>query len=526
MSESAKSAQARGGRVVLVGAGPGDPDLLTLRGAMALGEADVVLYDELASEEILHHVPERAERINVGKRGHDAPTRSQEDINALIVQRAKQGEVVVRLKGGDPFVFGRGGEEASACAEHGIACEVVPGVSSAVGALAYAGIPLTDRRHAASFAVVTGHKDPTRAAEATRWRELGSAVDTLVILMGMKKLSELVNRILEGGRPADTPAAAVMHGTLAKQQVVESRLSELPAAVEAAGLGAPSVVVIGHVVKLRETLAWWERKPLFGKRVLVTRTREQATEMASALRAAGAEPVLVPMIALVPAAETDGLDKALAGLDRYDGLLFTSANAVRFFARRAAQLDVTDEFAGLRARVLCVGPQSARAALEVGLPVHLTGSGRGDSESFLRELIEVLPPSGRRFLLPRSDIGRDVVPDGLREAGAEVDVVEAYRNVPAQVDRDAFSAALRDGELDVLTFASPSAADNFYGLLDTETRAAADRLVVAAVGRTTSRAIERQGARVDVMPDRPDGRELVAAIARYMAQTRTSEANP
>ena len=248
--------------------------------------------------------------------------------------------------------------------------------------------------------------------------------------------------------------------------------------------------------------------------------------MASALRAAGAEPVLVPMIALVPAAETDGLDKALAGLDRYDGLLFTSANAVRFFARRAAQLDVTDEFAGLRARVLCVGPQSARAALEVGLPVHLTGSGRGDSESFLRELIEVLPPSGRRFLLPRSDIGRDVVPDGLREAGAEVDVVEAYRNVPAQVDRDAFSAALRDGELDVLTFASPSAADNFYGLLDTETRAAADRLDVAAVGRTTSRAIERQGARVDVMPDRPDGRELVAAIARYMAQTRTSEANP
>ena len=522
----ADPATAAAGRVILVGAGPGDPDLLTLRGAMALGSADVVLYDELASDEILYHAPERAERINVGKRGHDAPTRSQEDINALIVERAKRGEVVVRLKGGDPFVFGRGGEEASVCAQHGIPCEVVPGVSSAVAALSYAGIPLTDRRHSASFAVVTGHKDPSKASEATRWRELGSAVDTIVILMGMKKLPELVERILEGGRAPATPAAAVMHGTLAAQRVVESTLAELPAKVEEAGLGAPSVVVIGEVVNLRAELAWWERKPLFGKRVLVTRTREQASEMASALRAAGAEPVLVPMIELVPAVETDALDASLGKLDTYDGLLFTSANAVRFFARRAFELDAAASFSGLRARVLCVGPQSARAALEVGLPVHLTGSGRGDSESFLRELVEVLPPSGRRFLLPRSDIGRDVVPDGLRAAGAEVDVVEAYRNVPAQVDRATFSQALRDGAIDILTFASPSAADNFYGLLDDQTRAAADRLVVAAVGRTTSRAIERNGARVDVVPERPDGRELVAALARYMDQTRTPEAKP
>ncbi len=521
MSDSPDSAQ---GRVILVGAGPGDPDLLTLRGAMALGQADVVLYDELASDEILYHAPERAERINVGKRGHDAPTRSQEDINALIVERASRGEVVVRLKGGDPFVFGRGGEEASTCFEHGIPCEVVPGVSSAVGALAYAGIPLTDRRHSASFAVVTGHKDPSKPAEATRWRELGSAVDTLVILMGMQKIGVLIERILEGGRSPDTPAAAVMNGTLATQRVVEATLADLPARVEAEGLGAPAVIVIGEVVNLRETLSWWEKKPLFGKRVLVTRTREQATEMANALRTAGAEPVLMPMIELVAAEETAGLDRALGELDRYDGLLFTSANAVRFFAHRARELDASRNFSGLRARVLCVGPQSARAALEAGLPVHLTGSGRGDSESFLRELVEVLPPKDRRFLLPRSDIGRDVVPDGLRAAGAEVDVVEAYRNVPAAVDREAFCDALCNGEVDVLTFASPSAADNFYALLDSEAREAADRLVVAAVGRTTARSLEGLGARVDVVPDRPDGRELVAALARHMAQTRTAEA--
>lgn len=522
---STASAGKPRGRVLLVGAGPGDPDLITLRGAAALAMADVVLFDELASDEILHHAPERAECINVGKRGHDLPTRSQEDINALIVERALRGETVVRLKGGDPFVFGRGAEEASACAQNGIPYEVVPGVSSVVGAPAYAGIPITDRRHSASFAVVTGHKDPTKVSEATRWRELGSAVDTLVILMGMRKLPELVEKILEGGRDPATPAAAVMNGTLATQRVVEAPLEALPAKVEEAGLTAPAVVVIGEVVRLRETLAWWEQKPLFGKRVLVTRTREQAGEMAGALRAAGAEPVLVPMIELVPAEETAGLDKALAQLDRYDGLLFTSANAVRFFARRAGELGASEQFAGLRARVLCVGPQSARTALEAGLPVHLTGSGRGDAETLLRELVEVLPPAGRRFLLPRSDIGRDVLPEGLRAAGAEVDVVEAYRNVPAQIDTQAFRRSLRDGEIDVLTFASPSAADNFYALLDDETRAAADALVVAAVGRTTARALERNGARVDVVPDRPDGRELVAAIARYMDHNRSPEAD-
>ncbi|MDP6980901.1 MAG: uroporphyrinogen-III C-methyltransferase [Myxococcota bacterium] len=525
MNDKTNPSKPRVGKVILVGAGPGAPDLLTLRGAAALGEADVVMFDELASDEILYHAPDRAERINVGKRGHDAPTRTQEEITALLVERAMAGDTVVRLKGGDPFVFGRGGEEATACVENGIPWEVVPGVSSSVGALAYAGIPITDRRHAASFAVVTGHKDPTVASEATRWRELGSAVDTLVILMGMRKIGELIAHVIDGGRSPETPAAAVMNGTLATQRVVEAPLGELVERAEAAGLRAPAAIVIGDVVRLREVLSWWERMPLFGKRVLVTRTREQSGDMASALRAGGAEPVLLPMIELVPALETGGLDDALAHLDRYDGLLFTSANTVRAFARRARELELDEEFAGLRARVLCIGPQSARAALEAGLPVHLTGSGRGDSESFLREVVEVLSPSGRRFLLPRSDIGRDVVPDGLRARGGEVDAVEAYRNVPAPVDRDWLREALSDGSIDVLTFASPSAVDNFYALLDGATRKAADELVVAAVGRTTKGAVERHGAKVDVVPDRPGGRELVAALATYMAENRTLEAN-
>lgn len=508
--------------MTLVGAGPGDPDLITVRGAAALASADVVLFDELATEELLYLAPERAERINVGKRGHDLPTRSQADINALIVERAKLGQSVVRLKGGDPFVFGRGGEEASVCAENGIPCEVVPGVSSPIGALAYAGIPVTDRRHAASFAVVTGHKDPVPSAEMTRWQELGSAVDTLVILMGMQKLPQLIERIIEGGRSPATPSAVVMNGTLATQRVVVAPLSELATRVAEAGLTAPAVIVIGDVVKLRSQLAWWERTPLFGKRVLVTRTHAQAGEMSSALRAAGAEPVLIPMIELVPTEDTSALDLALSQLDRYDGLLFTSANAVRFFAARARELGRAAAFSALRAQVLCVGPQSARAALEAGLPVHLTGSGRGDSESFLRELISILPPSGRRFLLPRSDIGRNVVPDTLREAGAEVDVVEAYRNIAADVDAAALRRAILSGDLDVLTFASPSAVVNFFALLDESAKTAAKGLLIAAVGKTTSQALEQQGAVAQVIPARPGGSELVAALAEYVAQTRGS----
>ncbi|MFT5441110.1 MAG: uroporphyrinogen III methyltransferase/synthase [Myxococcota bacterium] len=509
------------GRVALVGAGPGDPDLITVRGAAALARADVVLFDELACSELLHLAPERAEKINVGKRGHDAPTRGQDDINALIVERAKLGQYVVRLKGGDPFVFGRGGEEASVCVRNAIAFEVIPGVSSTVGALAYAGIPVTDRRHSASFAVVTGHKDPTRGAEATRWKELGSAVDTLVILMGMRKLPQLVEKIIEGGRSPSTPSAAVMNGTLGTQRVVEAPLRDLAAKVKEEGLGSPAVVVIGDVVKLREELSWWEHTPLFAKRVLVTRTQAQAGEMASLLRSSGAEPITIPMIDLVASENLEALDRALNQLDRYDGLLFTSANAVRFFAARVRTLGREDSFAGLAARVLCVGPQSARAALEAGLPVHLTGSGRGDSEAFLRELVAVLPPAGKRFLLPQSDIGRDVVPEGLRAAGAEVDVVEAYRNVPAVVDAAALCAQVIGGGFDALTFASPSAVHNFFALLDGPATEAAKALVIAAVGRTTSRALGRLGIEADVVPARPGGAELVAALAEHMAQTQS-----
>lgn len=506
----------RRGRVILVGAGPGAPDLITVRGAEALRGADAVVYDALASTELLRLAPPGAERINVGKRGHDAPTVGQEETTALLLRLAAEGKTVVRLKGGDPYVFGRGGEEASACAAAGIDFEVVPGVSSIFGALAYAGIPITDRRHGASFAVVTGHKDPTKVTRETRWDRLATAADTLLVLMGMRNLDDIVQRVIEGGRAASTPAAAVMNGTLPSQRVVQAPLGELPRRVREAGLGAPSVVAIGDVVGLRDALAWYERRPLFGRRVLVTRSDEQAGELVAALADLGAEGVSVPMIRLAPPDDFAPLDAALARLDDYDALLLTSANAIRALADRAARRGVA--LAGFD-RVVCVGPRTAEAALEAGLSVHRVPS-RFDAEAVLADLLAHDAPAGRRFLLPRSASARDVLPEGLRRAGAEVDAVTAYRTLPAEVDAPALRARLVAGDFDALTFTSPSTAKHFAALLDDASRAAAALCTVAAIGPVTAAALESAGLAADLIAERAGARELAEALCRAMAGAR------
>ena len=514
---------AEPGRVLLVGAGPGDPDLITLRGAKALSRADVVLYDELATGDLLDLAPERAERISVGKRGHAEPTRTQEEINALLVEHARRGRTVVRLKGGDPFVFGRGGEEVSACAEAGIPFEIVPGVSSAVAAAAYAGIPLTDRRHSASFAVVTGHKDPSRAAEGTRWRELGTSVDTLVILMGMRTLPDLVSELIAGGRSPETPAAAIMHGTLPEQRTCVSTLVGLPEAIAAEGFGAPSVIVIGEVVALRAGLSWWETQPMFGRRVLVTRAIEQSAELAGALRATGATPVVVPMIELVPIASAEGtaeVARSIAAAESYSTLVFTSSNAVRFFARALEMKRGEGSSASVRgARVFCVGDATARAALEEGLPVHVIASGRSDAEALLAQLLPALSDDDERVLIPRSQIGRTVIADGLRAAGAEVDSVAFYENRRPAIDEAALREQLVRGKLDVLTFTSPSTVDHFLACLDGESREAARHCMIVAIGRTTARRLAEVALPATVVPDRPEIAAMIQALVRAAARS-------
>jgi uroporphyrinogen III methyltransferase/synthase len=500
----------------LVGAGPGDPDLITVRGAAVLREADAVVYDVLASPELLKLASPDAERFNVGKRGHEEITRSQDDINALLVRLAGEGKKVVRLKGGDPFVFGRGGEEVTACAEAGVAFEVIPGISSAIAALAYAGIPITDRRYSASFSVVTGHNDPTRASQETRWRELATASDTLVILMGMRNLEVIVGHLLDAGCAASKPAAAVMNGTLPSQRVVVAPLAELVEKVREAKLGAPSAVVVGDVVQLRDSLAWFEKRPLFGSRVLVTRAADQSGEMVSALREHGAEAVVVPMIRLAAPADFSGVDAALGRLASYDALLFTSANAVRFLAVRAEEIGSSAlEDAPPTA---CVGPITAEAARRAGYSVVLVPSDRRDAGGLLEAVSKHWSPRGRRFLLPQAEEARPELAEGLRERGASVDEVTVYRTVAAEVDADALREQLCGRRLDAITFTSPSTAEHFAALMNDESRKAAADCTVAAIGPVTADALRRLGLAPDWVPDEPTVRALVEGLAVHLSR--------
>lgn len=505
------------GRVILVGAGPGDPGLLTLRGAAALREADVVVYDALVSPEVLGLAPARCTLVNAGKRGHEEPTVPQAETSALLVRLAREGRTVVRLKGGDPFVFGRGGEEASACADAGVAFEVVPGVSAAVAAPAYAGIPVTDRRHAASFVVVTGHRDPTEPTVALRWGELARGGDTLVIMMGMKHLAAICERLVAEGRPATTLAAAIEWGTTVRQRALEAPLGELAARVAAAGFGTPTTIVIGDVVGLRARLAWREALPLYGWRVLVTRAEEQAGALAETLRRAGAEPVVLPTIRIVPVSGP-ALDAPIADLDNYDLLVFTSANAVRHFARAAAARGVALVERGPKA--LCVGPVTARAAAEAGLSVEALPA-RFDAEGVLEALAQRYPLAGRRILLPRAERAREVLPEGLRRAGAAVEVVAVYRTEPAPLDADALRGRLVRGEIHALTFTSPSTVRHFFAALDAPARTATRRCVVAAIGPVTAAALGELGRHADVVAETSGGPALVEALVR--ARTARAE---
>jgi uroporphyrinogen III methyltransferase/synthase len=508
----------RSGRVVLVGAGPGAPDLVTVRGLAALRAADVVVYDSLAPRALLDEAPADAERIDVGKRGHADPPRSQEEINALLVERARAGRVVVRLKGGDPFVFGRGGEEASACARAGVPCEVVPGVSSAIGVLAAAGIPVTDRRHAASFAVVTGHKDPSQPRGALDLEGLARSADTLVVLMGMRNLESIAARILAAGRDPATPAAVVMLGTTPEQRSVVAPLAELAERARAAGLASPAVIVVGDVAALAAELGGVEARPLFGARVLVTRPREQAEPLVLALRAAGAEVRVIPMLRIEPAGDPAAVAAALAALDDYDAVLLASANAVRELARHAAARGVP--LAARRARFLCVGPATARAAAAAGIPVAALPEERFDADGLYAALAAELPVAGRRFLLPRAEGGRETLAQRITAAGGRAEPLVLYRSAPPDLDPAPLRAALAAGEFDTLSFASPSAARHFVRLVGDAGREAARRCTVAAIGPVTAEALAGLGLPPDVVAARAEGDELVAALAEQRARTR------
>ncbi|HLY16419.1 MAG TPA: uroporphyrinogen-III C-methyltransferase, partial [Bryobacteraceae bacterium] len=460
-------------KVYLVGAGPGDPGLITCKGRRLLEQADAVLYDYLANPALLDLAPPHAERIYVGKK-KSVHAFSQEEICAMMIERVRRGMQVVRLKGGDPFIFGRGGEEAEALAAADVAFEIVPGVTSPLGIAAYTGVPLTHREHTKLVTFVTGH-DPS----AIDWSRIG-ATETLVIFMGITCFDEISRALIANGRSADTPAMAVRWGTRPDQHTIAGTLATLPALIHQHDLKPPATIIIGEVVALREKLNWFERLPLFGQRIVVTRARGQAEALSSKLRALGAEAIELSTIEILPALDYEPLDHAIANLGAYDWLIFTSANGVRFFLERLDRSNI--DLRALRARICAIGPATRAAVEALHLKVDVMGAdyiAEGLLAAFTAHDL-----TGRRILLPRAAVARDLVPVELKRRGAQVDVVEAYRTAAPE---GAFELTPPP---DWITFTSSSTVKNLVSI------AGADSLRdtrIASIGPVTSETARSLG---------------------------------
>ncbi len=504
------------GKVYLVGAGPGDPGLLTVKGKECLEQADVVLYDYLANPTLLLYAPPTAERLYVGRRGR-GHYQDQADINRLLIERARVGQVVVRLKGGDPFVFGRGGEEAEAVAAAGIEFEIVPGVTSAVAAPAYAGIPVTHRTMASTVTIVTGHEDPAKPAPFLDWPKLAGTSGTLVFMMGMKNLPAIVDRLRTEGRAPETPVALIRWGTKSDQRTIIGTLESIVKKAEAAQLEPPTVIVVGEVVGLREQLNWFETKPLFGKRVVLTRAQEQARELSQLLTAYGAEPVELPTIQIVPPASWQGIDQAIARLHDYQWIIFTSVNGVTPFMERL-RVAGKDARAFGAIQVCAIGPRTAHEVERYGIRPDVVPA-EYQAEGVIASLAE-RGIRGSRVLIPRAEVARELLPEQLRELGATVDVVTVYRTIAPTKDAAAFTQQLGAGRVAVVTFTSSSTVRNFVELLGGREIAqkSVAQTVIACIGPITARTAEECGLTVGILPTENTIPALADAIARYFRE--------
>lgn len=502
------------GKVFLVGAGPGDPGLITVRGRELIDSADAIVYDALANPALLPPDAVTAgfpELYYVGKRGGAKRSVTQEDINQLIIRLAREGKRVVRLKGGDPFVFGRGSEEAIACGEASVPCEVVPGITAGIAAPAYAGIPVTHRGMAASVTLVTGSDDPAKLANTTNWAALAISGSTLVLYMGVKALPATTAALIEGGLPEETPAAAIQWGTHSRQRTLVATLGTICEAIERERLKAPVVTVVGWPVLLRDEIAWFEKRPLFGKRIVVTRATDQAPALSGRLRELGAEVMEVPAVRIARL-DLDPLRSALEMLAEYDWIVFTSRNGVSLFWEQllSSGRDARS-LAGIR--IAAVGAATAGALLEHGIAVDVI------PEKFVAEgLIEALgyrgDMTGARVLHVGAEGARDVLRAGLEELGAAVTLLPVYRSVPQPEGAENLRAALEHGEVDLVTLTSASAV---AGLVDAVGADAATGAPTASIGPITSDAARAAGMDVTIEAGESTIDGLVDAIVETYA---------
>lgn len=523
--------QEKTGRVYIVGAGPGDIGLITVKGMNCLQKAEVVVYDYHLNAQILNYVRHEAEFIYAGKQG-GRHTMTQDEINSVLVSKAKEGKLICRLKGGDPFVFGRGGEEAEVLVKNGISFEIIPGVSSAVAAPAYAGIPLTHRLYSSSFAVIPGYEDTTKEESAIDWAKLSTGVGTLVILMAVKNLDTLVQKLVENGRSPETPVAVVRWGTRPDQKTIVGTLKNIVSVVKEREIMPPAVVVVGEVVRLRDTLRWYEDKVMFGHRVLVT--REHATGF-EPLEDLGAEIIEFPTIEIAPPASYDGIDSAIGNIQTYDWLIFTSANGFGYFLRRfiEKERDIRD-LKGLK--ICAIGTKTAAEIKKYGLKVDLipeafnaeglveafSNGARGKGQEARGQSIdnsELRTPNaqllkGLRFLLPRAEKAREIFPEKARELGAEIDTPVVYKTVKPEVHGKRLKRYLREGRITIATFTSAATFNNFIEIMGDEAYAYLKGVSIAVIGPVTAKAVEKAGLKVSIMPEEATIEAMVQEIIK------------
>lgn len=526
------------GIVYLVGAGPGDIGLLTVKGMRCLQKAEVVIYDFHLNAQILNYISHDAEFIYAGKRGGHH-TMTQEEINAAILEKAKEGKIVCRLKGGDPFVFGRGGEEAQALAQEGILFEVVPGVSSAVAAPAYAGIPLTHRLYSSSFAVIPGYEDTTKEESSIDWAKLATGVGTLVFLMAVKNIDVLTAKLIEHGRRPDTPVAVIRWGTRPDQKTLVSTLKDIAQLVREKDIRPPAVTIVGDVVNLRSELNWYEAKPMFGHRILVTREHGGGFE---GLEELGAEIIQFPTIEIVPPVNWDELDRAIESIEGYDWLIFTSSNGVRnFFGRLFERGRDIRELKGVK--ICAIGTKTAASISQYGIHVDLVPesfNAEGLIESFVKAVStqqsalsskdkDGSSPNSRqpatllqgmKFLLPRAEFAREIFPDRIRELGGIIDVPAAYRAVKPDMHGKRLRRFLREGRVTVATFTSAATFNNFREMQGAEADELLKGVAIAAIGPVTARAIEKAGLAVQIMPEEATIEAMVEEIRLWATRDR------
>jgi uroporphyrinogen III methyltransferase/synthase len=497
------------GKVFFVGAGPGEPDLITVRGKQLIDSADAVVYDALANSALLPpgaRETGRPELYYVGKRGGAKNPVTQHEINELLVKLAREGKRVVRLKGGDPFVFGRGSEEAQAMNDASVPFEIIPGITAGIAAPAYAGIPVTHRGLSTSVTFVTGHEDPAKPHTQTNWSALAKSGGTIVLYMGVKTLASITSALLKDGMPPEMPAAAIQWGTHPRQRTVVATLDTIASKVEEENIGAPSIIVIGWSVVLRDELNWFEKRPLYGRRIVVTRATQQALALSERLRELGADVIEMPATQIARL-DLAPLRSAIARLSSYQWLILTSQNAVSiFWEQLLGEGKDARALAGLK--VAAVGPATAGALLEHGITVDVIPK-RFVAEGLLEMLRERDDVSDKRVLYVTAEGAREVLPQGLREIGAQLDVIEAYRSIPDGEGAERLARTIESGMLDLATFTSGSAV---RGYVDAIGEDLAKHVPAVSMGPQTSEALREAGIEVKAEAKESTLDGLVSAV--------------